>query len=256
MRKVLSFVAAALIAGLTASTASAGPLAFLTLEASSDGVNYFQNLQVAAGTTYDYEVVFSMAPVGTVNGTHTITSLTSADGSNSMQFQVNDTIGNTIPVTFSATPYPPQQSTGGTLSGGWGNGIGANPGTLTATDTGINTVRPVQSPGVFAGGTAPVDVMTGTFTTPTTLAAGLTSLVDLGWSTGGSGSLKINGGTSTIFFTQTTETGASPLLGYNDLTLTTPAVAPVVPEPASLVMMGLGFVGVAGLMVVRRRRMA
>src|SRR5271157_2493086 len=144
MRKVLSFVAAALIVGLTAGTASAGPLAFLSVEGSSDGgATFSNNLQVVAGTTYEYEVIFSMAGIGASNTqgstTRTITSLTSADGSNALSFDVNNTASNAIPVTFSAVPSPPQQSTGGTLAPFWTGGSGQGPGTLIAGDTGIGT---------------------------------------------------------------------------------------------------------------------
>ncbi len=95
-------------------------------------------------------------------------------------------------------------------------------------------------------GPGAVVVATGTFTTGATVGASSTIGLSFGST---SGSVKINGGSSVII--PTTNGGATPIIGFNGLTLT--AASTAVPEPASIVISGMGFVGVAGLTVLRRR---
>jgi hypothetical protein len=238
MRKFFALAAAALVVGLTAGTASAGPLYYLdVLGSTSQSGTYSDSLTVQANTTYYYQVVLDANP-GATNDSHP--TETSAQGAATLSFNVNDTSTSPIPVTF----------TNGTLVNGFEQGISQSVGTPIGTGTGISAVTPSQAPGNFVLG----QVYTGTFTTgsePNT--PGLTSDVSLSWGPN-SGSVEINGSTRIIVST-TIQAGSDPIVGFNPLNLST-AVVSVVPEPASVVMMGLGFVGVAGLMVVRRRRMA
>lgn len=242
MRKFFA-LAAALISGLFANQASAAPLYYLEVLGSTTGAagSYSSSLDVTTPGTYFYEVVLTPAAVGASNaytGGTTITSLTSADGASSLSFKVNDTAGTEIPVTLGNSA----------LQNGFNGGTGAQPGTVIAGGTGIDTVRPILPNGQISGPNSVV-VFTGTFTTGA-LAGGLSSALSVSWAGTGM-AFKINNGVKTILAGTATETGADPILGYHSLSLTTAVSA--VPEPASVVMMGLGFAGIGGLVTLRRR---
>ncbi len=244
MRKFFVLAAAALVAGLSPGTASAGPFIYLDVLAStSQNGTYTDNLQVQANTTYYYEVeAVAAATDGSVSNSNGHSPLTSVQGAAQLSFNVNDTSASPIPVTFNT----------GTLVNGFQNGPPASVGTPIGTGTGISAVTASQNPGSEVLG----QVFTGTFTTgsePNT--PGLTSDVSLSWGQF-SGTIQVNDARAFVV-SVAVETGSDPYVGFNSLTLTTaPAVVSAVPEPASVVMMGLGFVGVAGLMVARRRRKA
>src|SRR5271157_3331596 len=240
MRKFFALAAAALVVGLTAGTASAGPFYTMEILGSSDGgVTYTNNLQVAAGTTYDYEVLLQQTSTfpftNTASGTKTVTSI---QGMNSFSLNVNDTSAGPITVNF----------TGATLSDGWANGTGPSSGTQ---GTGITNNRGIQGLGVLNTGGS---MLTGQFTTASGLGPDLTEVIQLAFG-GTTSTFKYNNNVTATSVNPVTESSSDPYIVYQNLTLTTPSVS-VVPEPASVVMLGLGFVGVAGLMVVRRRRMA
>ncbi len=71
MHKFCGLAAVALVLGLSASTATAGPLITLSVEGStSPGGPFSSSLTVQADTTYYYEVLIQMSAIGTVDGTH------------------------------------------------------------------------------------------------------------------------------------------------------------------------------------------
>ncbi len=86
--------------------------------------------------------------------------------------------------------------------------------------------------------------MTGKFTTGASVT-GTSSLLD-GSFAGATSGIKIDDG-GVVIISSSTESGSSPIVGYQGLTLVT------VPEPSSITLAGLGL-GVVVLTLVRRRK--
>src|SRR5262249_1595917 len=146
---------------LFANSASADPLYFLTLEASSDGgATWTTDLNVQANTTYMYQAILTENGIGTSNSNNAnyhITSIgptnasgTTVDGVNSFSFNVTDTGGSATPVTFGGGTAA-QNGNATTLASTWAQGSSANAGTLTAGNTGITGIRPLAASGQFRG---------------------------------------------------------------------------------------------------------
>jgi len=244
MHKFYGLAAVVLVLGLWASPASAGPLITLSVEGSTSPSGPFSSsLTVEADTTYYYEVLATISPVGTTDGTHTINSLVAGvDGNNSLSFNLNDTGTTPVPISIST----------GTLMNGYQDGTGAQGGTPSGNN--LDTARPIQSPGVFVGvpmldAPAPVVVMAGTFTTGATVTG--TNSVLNGSFAGATSSIKINDG-GVVIISSSTEASANPIVGYAGLTLNTGSSG-AVPEPSGISLMGLGL-AVVVLTAVRRRK--
>jgi PEP-CTERM motif len=237
MRQSFSLVSALVVIALFAGTASAGPLVDFTLLGSTSANGPFtSSLTVTSGEKIFYELEVTLAPIGSTNGTHTITSkVDGVDGVNALS--LNITSGSAIPTTFTA----------GTFQNSWNSIIGETPG--TPSEGGLSDIRGGQSPGVFVGANSESIALTGSFTTGASLGSGLTSLVsmDFGGATSG---IKINDGTI-VFMSANSEGGSDPVAGFTGLTIMTASAA--VPEPSSVVLMGLSTMVIGGVMAARRR---
>jgi len=157
-------------------------------------------------------VIDQIAPVGTADGSHTITSLNPAkDGINSLSFNLLDPATSTLPISF-ATP---------TLAAPWAVGTSAKPGTPQSvgggTNNEISTARPIQAPGVFSGALSPVLIESGSFVVDSSVPqAGITQVT--GSFAGATSSIKINGG-SVFIISSNTESSSAPIMGIARLTL-------------------------------------
>ena len=161
----------------------------------------------------------------------TVSPPVAGDGANALKFDLFQSAADQNQLTFSSPA---------TLVNGFESGTGAHGGTVTPRGNGNNDlldVRPVQPAGVFANA---ADVARGQVTI--TSASGFSGGIFGRWSTGGSGSLRINGGT-TVFVTATSESGPDPIIGYQHLHW--------MPEPNVLALTAIG-----GMALLRRQRRA
>jgi hypothetical protein len=213
---------------MLSAAANASPFVDLTIEASTtQGGTYSTSLSGLTGSEPIYvEVVGQLAPTGTVNGTHTITSLNaSTDGIASLNFGLSGTGGITFNTSALATPSTVPPTTGtNTVGGGaidWTTGTGSLAGTVSGST--VTSIRPIIS-GTDALTTSATDVLwVGKLTLPSSFTG---STVSGSWTSGGSGGFKYNGGTSGLI-TNGTETGANPYVGYTPLTLTANTSSPI-----------------------------
>jgi hypothetical protein len=251
MRQFFGMVWATLVLGLFASTASAGPLFDLqVLGSTTQNGTYSSSLVVTSGETIYYEVTIQELGIGSSNKTanKTITSINPGlDGCNSISFNINNTSTSTIATNFTS---------GVTLNtaSGWGTILSANSGTATAT--GVTGVIGGLAAGTYLGyNGSPAVVATGTFTTGSSLGAGLSTSI-LGSFGGTNSGFSINGGglSGKIIASLSSEVnpGTDPYIGYVGLGLSTAPNA--VPEPASIAMLGFSSVVVGGVMAVRNRK--
>ncbi|MDR3660266.1 MAG: hypothetical protein P4L86_07680, partial [Mycobacterium sp.] len=183
---------------------------------------FTSSLQVTASETVYYEVVGQLAPVGTVDGSHTITSLTASDGISSLSFTLLSAGSSTLPISFvSSTLATPSTSPSAAYS--WSAGTGASNGALQSVSGGTNNevsnVRPIHVPGAYSAALALDAIDFGSFTVSSGVSAGGTSQV-IGMFGGVTSGIRINNGASPIVISSSTESSSNPILGITPLTLT------------------------------------
>lgn len=231
--------------------ASASPLLNVVVLGNTNGSsNYGATVTAAPGQTIYYELEASIAPPGITNndgdygpGLVTGTQTSGSDGVNALNLTLANTTGAAL-----STP---------TVASSYTVGTGYTPG--VASGSTVKDIFAIASPGVFYGGTSPVQVLTGSF-----IAGSSSGLLEASYDTvddSGVG-FKYNdavGGQTPLVANDQTETlsGATasgnlpfdPLVGFTPLRVTS---ASPVPEPSSVAIMGLA----SGLLFLRRRRNA
>ena len=232
MRKQRALLAGLLAMSLggAAGVASAGPLLTLQIEGSYTGApgTYSSLLgEVSAGQTIYYEVN-AIFKDGATNSNTANSPNGSSDSIDSLpSFQLTAGSGWTL-------SNPAMQN-------GFGNGTGS--GVTQPNGANRAVIRAVNSPGVYLNADSPLTIETGQLTVGT---SGLQPIFGAYYTpTANSGLTKVSGNLTSI--TSTTESSADPIMAYTPLTMGE------VPEPASLVVFGLG---VLGLLLRRRRRLA
>jgi hypothetical protein len=231
-------------------SAQAAPLATISMEGRKQGDTSWSTVVVpAVGDVVEYRLLADLAPVGTTNGTNTITSLANS-GIQSLSLAIVQAPSDKAQVDFNAFPAAAQA-----FRNGWGAGTGASVGALSLRTPGgwndVRGIRPILAPGVFSAVDPEVILLGGTFTVVDVklpipidpLERGLALLWPT-WGTG-SGALRINGA-GQIFITPDNQAGADPLVAFRPLVLT------AIPEPATVLLSGVGLAGVLG-MILRRR---
>jgi len=240
---------------LTACAAvQAGTLGTMKLEGRLQGQTaWATSLQVAPGDVVEYRILADLNPVGSSNGTNTITDATTPanSGFQSLSLKITQDPAAPIQVSFN----PPLSTPNGLASfrNGWADGTGGNAGTPTAragsANMDITGIRPVHASGVYTGVDAE-PILEGSTFNIATAPAGTTTVLSPSWGTV-SGGMKINGAAPMFIQVGSNPPGQAsndPLIGFAGLTLTT------VPEPSTIALIGMGLLGLVA--VARRRRTA
>ena len=198
--------------------ASASPFVNLTLEASTTPSNYQPGpITVTPSETIYYALVGELDQNADTNSTkpYTLSSpqVSGTDGFSAIQLNLGNTDGvNLSAPTINTTVFSGNATTAGTASGTSVTGIDASTG-----------------PGLFAGATSQVTVLTGSFTTSSSAVA--SAVLSATGNYGGSnvGGLKVNTtvGQKAIQTNTASETGSDPYVGYTNLTLSENVSSPI-----------------------------
>jgi hypothetical protein len=226
------------------TSVQAAPLATIFMEGRRAGTTAWVTfLFVAPGDVIEYRLVADMAPVGTTNGSNTITSLAKS-GLQSLSLAIVQAPGDTAQVDFN---IPPPIAQG--LRNGWGAGTGASTGALSPRSPGgwndLRGIRPIHSPGVFSAADPEVILQGGTFTVAGPSGPFFFGRITPSWGTA-SGAMRINGA-GQIFITANDQTGPDPLVRFEPLVLN-------IPEPSTIALLATALAGFVAMF--RRRRAA
>jgi hypothetical protein len=233
------------------TSVQAAPLGIITLQGRKAGGDWSSNLVVAPGDVIEYRIQASQAPVGTSNGTTTISSHANS-GFNSLSLNIMQQASAPIQVNFRPPLSDPTSLA--SFRNGWADGAGAGPGAPAprsgTTNNDITAIRPVHAPGVFTGSATPETIVELSTFNVVAAPAGATTVLTPSWGPV-TGSIRFNGAGSSFITNGTTgsgQNGPDPLVGFNGLTLT------AVPEPSTIALVGMGLIGVVAF--ARRRRTA
>jgi hypothetical protein len=241
-KHLLSTAAAGIL--LTCGATLAAPLVQVSILGSTSANGPFSStLSIAPNTTYYFEVVERLAPVGTTNTHGNITSIdpsTNKDGINSTSINLAASAAN---ITFNSQGLTLASSgTTPAAIADWNGSSSAAVGTVGANQTTITGIRGIHAAGVFNAADGNDVVEFGTFS----VIAAPSGTTMINGAFGGTGSTgRANGTTKSIIISTTTEASADPYVGYNPLELDVVAA----PEPGCL-----GLLAVGGVALLRRRR--
>jgi len=285
----LALAAFAGVMGLSAVSASAAPFVTISLLGRPvvGGVGtgaYSDNVTVTSGQQVEYAVQFKLAPEGSTNPFSSNTTITdwvaSADapdpdtgdpvadptaGLGSIRFSLFETNGANPKASFVNTARAGQSNPAGQTYGGWNQGTGQGPGTLTPRADGGNDVIGtafIRTAGTFDGIAADGTTLeTVTVNNPTNAASRMTV-------TGTPGTANVQIGTQGLLGTNLflglrwRDAGGGPInttisvqnqldsaAAGNPIAIFQPLAVTITPEPT-----GLALLGVAGLGLVRRRK--
>lgn len=247
---LLTVVAAAGL--LLSQEARAASLENISVLGSTDGVNYYSSLSnLTVGETIDYEVVGQLAPVGTSNGTKSITSLTDHPTASTSGYDGLNNIGLNLSETAAGSFASGALYTDSGANGSdYALSASATSGTVSSTAvTGIIGGLPA---GYFEGANVQAVVYTGTFT----VAASGT--VGAAYSGAGAGfEFNSNPSTGTDTLANKVSIGSSDTngyLGFNALTLSVGGVgSSPVPAPSTMLASIVAVATLCFVGLIRRR---
>jgi hypothetical protein len=211
-KRLLALAAVACVSGFGALAAGADPLITMSILGKGPLDSSFSSSLTGLhiGDVVQYQLVLDIAPVGTVNGSTTITSLVSGvDGINSIPFIIlSQPSTDALQVNFSA---------GGTIQNGFSGGTGTSGGAPVARGAtayfDLNGIRLAQGAGTFVA-IDPTITLTGSFT----VAAGTGTALLGGDLYSSSGTGRINNNTKPIVMGVTSDASGG-IFGWNKLSL-------------------------------------
>lgn len=223
MKKKLSLLLPAAAVLFGGAFAQGAALVNYQILGNTDGSsNYTNSLNVQSGDVVNFEVIASMANLGTTNGTKTINSLAlGTDGIVTSAFNLVDTSAASIAGTFSQANLV-ANARGTSFSSGT---VGTN--ALNGIKIAVDTTSGNPPFGVVSNNTPGFQLLlTGTFT----VGSGASGTSTIGETFASAGSFKINGGSSTFVSSAANDASFN---NFSALTLTAGDIT-AVPAPSVL----------------------